>query len=471
MNQTKLTKSQMMEQELKMAGMEIEDLMEDFPCLREICHGLKPAAYPAALFVGAAYLGTLMTRCHYHFYHRPHQERRLNYCVYIIGHPGTGKSFAERLFEVIAEPIVRETKASTRAWNNYKRRLKRWEDGGKKGQGPDKPRLLIRTHPARTANHVFIQNMMNAIDTVDGKEMHLHMLSFDTELDNVTTQQRDHWKDKTFMEIKAFHNESDGEFYMNLDAPVGEFDVYWNYVYTGTPMALKKKVDITNIGGGFATRLAAIPMPSSHYEMIPLEQYHPTTAKDSLSSEEQTLREWAERLDKAHGELPIKKLVKYTWEWTKERMEEAGKYRSEADEIMCKRVAYYGINVSMPFILMRHWYEWQERGTLTIDETDERLCQLVMDIQYLCQDYFFGDLWDEYFRKIHAFDIPPTKRHTDLSKKRYHRLPEKFDVYTVQDLCDVEKRNAEKMIERWLSDHYIERIETGYYRKIFMELT
>ena len=32
----------------------------------------------------------------------------------------------------------------------------------------------------------------------------------------------------------------------------------------------------------------------------------------------------------------------------------------KADEMMVKRVAYYGINVSVPFIMMRHWDEWQQ---------------------------------------------------------------------------------------------------------------
>ena len=460
-----------MEQRLEMAGMEIEKLMGDFPCLREVCHGLQPSAYPAALFVGGALFGTLMTRTHYHFYHRANYERRLNYGIYVIGHPATGKSFAERLYQVISIPIERETKEAVLLWNNYKRRLKRWEDGGKKGKGPDKPQFMIRSHPARTANSVFIEDMMNAVVNVDGQDMNLHMLSFDSELDNVTTQQRDHWKDKTYMELKSFHNEKDGEFYMKYDSPVGKFRVFWNYIYTGTPLALKNKVNAKNIGSGHSTRIAAIPMPSTHYEMMPLEDFDPNNIKDELIPEEQTLLEWAEKLDKVHGELPIRRLVLYTYNWTKGRMADAAEDDSEEAELMCKRVPYYGINVSMPFILMRHWHEWQENGTLSIDETDERLCQLVMDIQFMCQYYFFGPLLEDYFKKVKDEEAPPLKRHTEQARIRYRRLPEVFDIDMVQQYCGVKKRNAEKMIERWHDEHYIDRIETGLYKKIYSELT
>ena len=165
-----------MQQKLLFVGEEIEKLMNHYPCLREVCHNLRTDAYPAALFTGAAFLGTLMTRCTYRFYHRPQEIRRLNYCIFVIGDPGSGKSFAERLYDVIADPIIKESKVGMNAINRYKRKYKRWKDSGYKGDGPEEPKVLIRTHPARTSNRVFIEDMMDAVDLVDGKEMHLHML-------------------------------------------------------------------------------------------------------------------------------------------------------------------------------------------------------------------------------------------------------------------------------------------------------
>jgi hypothetical protein len=87
-------------------GAQIEKLAEDFPLLRDICKGLKRNQYPAALFVGGGLLMTLMTRCTYRFYHRPEELRRLNNSTLIIGDPASGKSFATRLFKLLAAPIV-----------------------------------------------------------------------------------------------------------------------------------------------------------------------------------------------------------------------------------------------------------------------------------------------------------------------------------------------------------------------------
>ena len=470
MEQNTNTQLSPFEQMLEEAGQRIGELMPYYPCLSEVCHRQETAARPAALFVGAALFGTLMTRCTYHFYHHAHLARRLNYCVFIIGNPATGKSFAERLYEVIADPIIQETEKGTKAINNYKRKYSRWEKGGRKGQGPEEPKTLIRTHPARTSNRVFIEDMMNAVDIVDGEEMHLHMLSFDSELDNAINMQGEAWNNKAFLELKAFHNEEDGQFFTSIDTKLCNFDVFWNFIYTGTPLALRHKVNEKNIGTGLATRLACIPMPSTHFKMMEYEEYDPSKENPSMTKEEMTLHSWAERLDKAHGKLPIKALVDCTYDWTKARMEDAKEDDSEADEIMCKRVAYYGINISVPFIVMRHWDEWQQHGTLSIDDKDLALCRLVMNIQYACQIRYFARYWDHYFDCINNPFTPPEKRHTSLMKQRYAILPETFQTDDIMMICGVEKRNAEKMIERWLREHYIERIDHGIYQKLFLFL-
>ena len=469
MEQNEFGKLKPIEQEMYYAGEEIEKMMDYYPCLREVCKGLQTAAYPAALFVGAAFLGTLMTRCSYSFYVRPQELRRLNYCVFIIGDPGTGKSFAEQLYKILTAPIERASQEGIKAVNRYKRAYKRWENGGKKGDGPAEPKAFIRTHPARTSNKVFITDMMNAVDIVDGEEMHLHLLSFDSELDNAINMQGEHWNNKECLELKAFHNEEDGQFFTSNDSMLCDFNVFWNFVYTGTKLALDHKVNSHNIGNGFSTRMAAIPMPSTHFQMLPLEELEDVKEEPE---EYKTMRMWSERLDKTHGELPIEELVKCTYDWASARMADAKEDDSQTDELLLKRVPYYGINVSVPFIVMRHWDEWQEHKTLTIDETDLRFCKLIMNIQFCCQRHFFGRYWDNYFMIIEkGFPNLELKRRTKLMKFRYHMLPDQFSMADLRDRFGITTRNAEKIIERWQHDGYIENIDYGLYRKLFLELS
>ena len=374
-------------------GAQIEGLFEDFPLLRDICKGLKKNQFTAALYVAGGLLMTLMTRCTYRFYHRPEELRRLNNSTLIIGDPASGKSFATRLFKLLAAPMVAADKAGIAAINRYKEEMK---TKGANKEKPQKPKALFRVHPARTSNAQFIQDMVNAVEVVDGEEMQLHMLTFDTELDNtLTVQKGGSWIDKQSLELKAFHNEEDGQAYSNLDSVVQNFFVTWNYIYTGTPIALKKKVNEQNFGSGLATRLTCIPLPSTNFEMMERER---TVDFES----DGRLKEWAFKLDRMKGILSLDKIVDELYDWTARRMMDAKENNSKADEMLLKRCAYHGLNFAAPFIVMRHWQQIHQEGNywcgeFETDEVDWRLTELLVNIQYACQRHYFGAMAEKYF--------------------------------------------------------------------------
>ena len=449
-------------------GREIEAMFADFPLLKDICEGLKKSQYPAALFVGGGTAMTLMTRTWYRFYHRPQNERRLNCSLYIIGHPASNKSMAEDIIEILSAPIEAADKAGLAALNRYK------QDQKKKAankEGKDKPQGIIRIHPARTSNGQLIQDMLNAKETIDGKEMQLHMFTFDTELDNsITLQSGGSWINKQAMELKAFHNEKDGQMYQNSDSPVDKFNVTWNYIYTGTPIALKKKVNERNFGSGLSTRLAVIPMPKTNYEMIGFED------KERIDWQRlDRMKTWAFRLDSRYGELPLWPLVKKLYDWTKNRMADCAEDDSEANELMLKRVPYHALNYAAPFIDMRHWGSLHMEnnhwiGEYEVDETDWKLCELVARIQYATQQHFFGVMAEKYFDDMNN-DVQITgKRHQQRSVDGYNRLP---DVFTKEDVMkcfgynsdDSVKTKLRRLLENNLVEKIIEGDDKGSYKK------
>ena len=439
-------------------GAAIGELFDSYPCLREALGGLPVAGRAAGLFVTGAFMGTLMTRTWYYFYHRPEELRRLNYCVMVIGDPASGKSFATRLYKLIAAPIKTADKVGYDALNRYKEEMR---TKGSNKEKPKKPVVIIRDHPARTSNAQFIQDMNNAVEVVDGEPMHLHLLTFDSELDNATlTQRGGSWIDKTSLELKAFHNEEDGQAYSNLDSVSGTFNVYWNFVYTGTPLSLQRKVTERNFGSGLATRLACIPLPPSGFRMMELSRQR------SVDHEaDDTLKTWAFRLDGVKGELPLWPIVEEAWQWTAERMDVAAYNQDKADELLLKRVAYYGVCIAAPFLMMRHWQEWQDTKTFTVDDTDRRLARLVMDIQYRCQQHFFGAYAQAYFDNMERDRQANRQRVTkyDLS---YQQLPMEFTLTDVMKQYGIRENAARTACHRLCRDGYIERIMQGKYRKL-----
>ena len=438
-------------------GAQIEALFDDFPILKDICKGLKKNQYPAALIVAGAFEMTLMTRCTYRFYHRPEELRRLNSSALIIGDPASGKSFATRLFKLLAAPIVAADKVGRDAINAYREQMR---TKGANKEKPKKPKVVVRVHPARTSNAQFIQDMVNAVEVVDGEEMHLHMLTFDTELDNtICVQKGGSWIDKMSLELKAFHNEEDGQAYSNNDSILQDFSVYWNYVYTGTPIALKKKVNEQNFGSGLATRLTVIPLPATNFEMMSRES---TVDYDS----DARIKAWAEKLDRMKGELSVQKIVDELYDWTARRMADAAENDSKADEMLLKRCAYHGLNYAAPFIVMRHWDQMHQDGDywcgeFETDEVDWKLAELIVNMQYACQRHYFGAMAEAYFdNKLKDASVNVQRKQKTF--EGFARLPEEFTNEDVMRCFNLSSEGAARMkIKRLLGDHLIEKLGDG----------
>ena len=440
-------------------GRQIESMFDDFPLLREVCEGLKPNQYPAAFVVAAGVLMTLMTRCTYRHYHQPLKKRRLNCSALIIGDPASGKSFATDLYKVLAEPIVKADRPGKDILNNWREETQK-KSANKEGER--KPKVLIREHPARTSNATFITDMINAKEVVDGKEVNLHMITFDSELDNTISMQKGgSWIDKTSMELKAFHNEEDGQAYSNKESIQDNFIVTWNYIYTGTPMALKHKVNERNFGSGQATRLTVVPMPSTNFEML---DYDEDMAYEDNGREDR-MREWAYKLDRMKGELNTKALVRELYDWTKRRMLEAKENSSKAEEMLLKRCSFHALNMGLPFIVMRHWDQMHQDGTywcgdLETDEVDWQLCEMIVNMQYACQRHYFLSMAEKYFDDQQR-DVSANMARKQRTVEAFNSLPEVFTNADVEHCFGYKEgsSSARTKTRNLLKDGLIEFVE------------
>ena len=441
---------------------ELLEFSEKYPCMKALFSNVHPFKIPAVLFSSAAMFGTLMTRTWYRFWYEPETLRRLNYSIFIIGDPGAGKNVVEKFYAKICDPMIQSDQVGIDAVNRYKegRTERSTSTKAQKGEALKKPVVGIRVHPARTATGEFIRHMMAAKEQVQGHELNLHMFSFDAELDNVTRQNKGgDYKDREILEIKAFHNETDGQMYANSESITAMFKVYWNFIYTGTPYALHRKVNQKNFGTGLSTRLAVIPLPD-----MGKAARHQEVNTDG----DEELKTWAYRLDRVEGELPIEPLNDETYEWQSDRMDIAEFNDDKADRTLLKRIPYYGIGISLPYIVMRHWDEWQEKKTLTIDDTDRRLCRLAMDIQYRCQQFFFGEMAHNYFED-------QTKEFVQRHRTRkydecFRKLPDEFKTEKFMECFGCSQSAASRSITRLKKDGVIKNVKFGVYKKILKEL-
>ena len=444
---------------------EIEELFSEYPCLREVCLPHPRRLWPFLLFASAAMMGTCMTLCYYKFYANKTIRCRLNYIILGVGDPASGKGSLSRLQELLLAPIIEADMLADDATNSWK------EMKGNAATNHDtkaRDKIYNRMFGPRASNTEFIRSMINYKMMVDGEEMNCHLITVDSEKDNsINMSKSGGWQNRDIMVLKSFHNEFDSQHYSNNQSVSGRFRIFWNQVETCTPPTLKRLVNERNFNSGLDTRMATIPMGKPDFDMMPLE------SEDDMFLEKanETLKQWAYKLDQRRGELPLWPLVEHVHQWCDERRAIAEfNDKDQADWLLIKRVPYYGINVSAPYIDMRHWEERENTGTYVIDDIDRRLCDLVLDIQYRTQLHWYYDLHRLYYDN-QLRDAAQQRRRSTKFIECFRQLPEEFSTEQFAQIFGyANNRAGQKTLQRLEADKAIERSMRGHYKKLVSEL-
>ncbi len=441
---------------------QIESFFDVYPGLREVCEPHPRRLWPFLFFLSAAMMGTCMDLTYYYFYADPYERTRLNYIVWGVGDPTSGKRSLGRLSELLLDPINKEGEIADASTNTWKEST---EARGANKEKDIRPAIYNRVFGARTSNAEFIRSMINCKEEVDGEEMGRHMVTVDGEKD-ITMSKAGSWIARDLMVLKSFHGEYDEQHYSNKQSVSGRFQVFWNQMETFTPPTLKKLVNERNINSGLDTRTATIPMGKQDFGMLPLIR-----KEDSNFTEyNETLRKIAYRLDQRRGELPLWPLVEHVHKWCDDRRAIAEFNNDQADWLLIKRVPYYGINISAPYIDLRHWDEREQTGTYVIDDTDKALCDLALDIQYRTQHYWYYELHRLYYDN-QLQEAAQQRRRTNKFVECFRQLPEQFTIEQFSQIFGYANNHAgQKTLQRLEADKAIKRVRRGLYKKLVSEL-
>ena len=409
---------------LERIGRQIEKLFTQYPLIQLLCYRQKRKHYIAALLVGGAFLMTLMTRCWYQFWSAPGRQCRLNSLVALIGRLGSGKQIAVDLYKILMEPIAMADKAQVDALNNWN--LEREQKSGSAKNKTPRPKGIYRRLPPETSAAAIREAETNAHEEIDGEDIYLHCSIFDSELDNTLRQLKKAYMEQLFtLWLKCFHNEPHGSFLKTSSAHVGEYQVHYNAVYTGTDDALAKLASQSNYVNGLTSRFTAVPMGDSNFEMMEAHKYDEA---DKLR--DQKLRDWAYLLDATKGEIPCEDISNALHQWTARRMAEAGENHSFAEEDLLKRPCWHGINFALPFIVSRHWEQmvqdedgrWKCGPEFKTDKTDVKLAILIAKAQLAFHELFFMPIAEKYYDDREV-EKSSRVRHQKKTRLAYSRLP------------------------------------------------
>ena len=411
---------------LERIGAEIEKLFPRYPLLKLLCHRLKRKYYIAALLVGGAFCMTLCTRMWYRFWSAPGRQCRLNSLLALIGRMGGGKHIAVDLYNILMKPVEMADKPMVEAINKWN--SEREQNSGAKQNKAPRPHGIYRRLPPETSAAGAREAEYNAHEFIDGIDTYLHVSQFDSELDNTLRQLKKSYMDALFtLWLKSYHNEPHGSLLKSSSAPVGEYPVHYNAVYTGTSDAMRKLATESNFVNGLLSRFTFVPMGDTNYEMMENHDYD-----EADEARDNALLEWAYKLDSTKGEIPCKSISDALHQWTARRMADAGDNDSKCEEDLIKRPCWHGINYALPFIIARHWDQMVEDNgkfkcgpDFKTDKYDIQLAVLIAKAQLAFQEHFFKAIGEKYYDNL-ATEQATNRQHQQKTLLAYRRLPEVF---------------------------------------------
>jgi hypothetical protein len=457
---------------LERIGREIEKLFPRYPLLKLLCHRLERKYYVVALFVGGAFCMTLMTRCWYQSGMEPGRKCRLNSVLELIGRSGGGKHIAVRLYRLLMTPVRKSDEAQTAALNRWNEERDQ-KSGGEKNKTP-RPKGIFRCMPSETSAAAIREAEFNAKEIIDGEEWPLHVSHFNSELDDLIEQMKKGYMNIEKLFLKGFHNEPDGAYLKTSSSMIGEYDVHFNAVYSGTPDALRKQTTKENFVKGRLFRITAVPLADSNFQTRKRHKYD-----DKDRENEAALLEWAYKFDACKGEIPCDDIDMALCEWTERRMADAEENgRNLALEDMVKRPYWHGMNYALPFIVSRHWDQMVEEGgrykcpaNFKTDKVDRQLALLIVNAHYAFQQHFFLTVGEQYYDNQEAEQASNT-RHQQKTLLAYRRLP---NPCTPEDIdreyaYNGNKNSINSRLKRLQDDGMLQRIRSGEdkgkYRKL-----
>ena len=457
---------------LERIGGEIEKLFPHFPLLELLCHRLERKYYVVALFVGGAFGMTLMTRCWYQSGMEPGRRCRLNSVLELIGRSGGGKHIAVNLYKLMMEPVKKADEAQTAALNRWNEERDQ-KSGGEKNKTP-RPKGIFRCMPSETSAAAIREAEFNAKEIIDGEEWPLHVSHFNSELDDIIEQMKKGYMNIEKLFLKGFHNEPDGAYLKTSSSMIGEYDVHFNAVYSGTPDALRKQSTKENFVKGRLFRITAVPLADSDFKTRKRHKYD-----DNDRKRDEALLDWCYKMDSCKGEIPCDDIDIALCDWTERRMADAEENnRSKALEDLVKRPYWHGMNYSLPFIVTRHFDKLVEDGgrfkcseNFKTDKYDRQLALLIVNAHFAFQQHFFLSIGEKYYDDQDSLETSG-RTHHQKTWIGYRRLPDPFTSQDVDNCFGYEGKvgsicsKLKRLVDDGMAQKITKGADKGKYRKL-----
>lgn len=399
-------------------------------------------------------LYTLATRVTYRYLLG--KVHRLCGMTILIGPPASGKSFILDLDDAVMGNLRIADEAMREMENDFKRTKKKAVNTKEQ---PDEVHPAVRIVPMQISNSQLTGRMHDCMDS--DQETQLHLYSCESELATVIrANSGGNWIEKTDIYCKGFSGERWGNDYKNADAVNGERPVLYNWVVSGTPLALSEFIPDGQVMDGLATRLMFYQMPDNSYSLLGLD------AIERSKEEEDALKKVVEWLDTVEGMYPCREILIEVHKWESEVVAYAQREEDKELDLLQRRVGVMAMRAGVIFALIENFEKHGDNfDQPEITENCLRFTRMVADYCLQAQYIKYAGIIRTQQKLIREKAIMACTTNPMQTKNALDKLAETFTTDDVMQLLNLDRPTAKGRINYWKTKKLIEIQERGVYVK------
>ena len=382
----------------------------------------------ATLMAAMPMLGTLATGIRAKY--RDGVLNSASFIVDIEAPQATGKSFVDKEFELLMDPIIKQDEVEWQKEIAYSL-------AKKDGQDVENPCSNIRIIEPNIGVSAFLERALYA----KGK----HLFTYAPEIETVLKNNKGGaWTEKNDLFRLAYDNKPWGQHRISKDSFSGKINLFYNMVICGTPN--KCRAFFADAESGLVSRVTPVLLPDMVGAKMP--QFKVWTKED----EEKVKRQCLCLMDE-EGEVDLPLINQAIEEWDESKRQEYLQTLRYSLDVLRRRSALNGFRAGIIAYLLEGYQE------------TERAIKFALWYAERCLHYqlqIYGD-------KIDALRNAQLSPQASKGNIRYlDALPKEF---TKEDLVSLRLANNESpvvktIICRWVKEGLIEKIGTNLWRKI-----
>lgn len=353
----------------------------------------------------------------------------------------SGKSFMSRLVNEELKRVIDHDEAERSKERDYDERVKTLRLLNQKitPENKDevlgsKPETLIRYVPATMS----ITKLLMRLNSARG----LHLFAFSPEIDTVTKSFKKAVNSYSDVLRIGFDNDVYGQDYASENSFSGNVNVYYNFLTSGTPKAMRRFYP--DIEDGLVSRVCFVTLPDQFAKRMPVWAEMDSKSKAAVEFGLERLNEITIQGDEVQPDHVMKMswLNKELEKWILQQQAEALRTSDRTRDIFCRRSAVVGFRAGM-----LAWFLYGEKNTPTIRRNVMRF-----------SIWIANNMLNQHLLR---FNIEEVGSNTNKWEKAYKVLNENF---TREELGAALRRNGydtavKTVVYKWRISGLIE--ETG----------